>query len=308
MNKHTHVTPIGGSLHSFRFQVPGGPAEGARYTSVENHPDFNLRATAIVRHLGELAFRIGHATISVPVAEHQFGTLIDGDGGLTRRLQNIIHTNRQGITQDPATLRIVVASPLGAVGAYTSNIGRTENILPYGWPCGFRNIFDTSTGTPRVIDQYATGVFIPRPTPKNPPKISPYRTALPPEQTTLLNGMKDEAIVGGVWVPRTPEPLSLITKTDNIGQSAEGIPFMTGTVVGLHGLDMLRQLPRDTSILVYSDVYRLAQRLDVPPAILERMFVGGQTQRGPTHTQLQSFGSLNKIHPSNLQQAVQYGL
>ena len=134
-------------------------------------------------------------------------------------------------------------------------------------------------------------------------RTSAYKTELPPLVTRLYNGMADEAIIGGVALPRTPQPIQVLTETRALGRSANGIRFVEGRVLGLLGRSVLETLPDNASVVVSAEVFRRAQALKIPPQILRRMFVGGNVVRNGTNNQLPQFGSLNKIHKYNLHQA-----
>lgn len=296
MHKLATVGPIGGSFHSFRFQVASTGGEPA-FVNLESDPAYCLRAKPLIRPLDEVGFYIGKRLITLPVNEQRFGYLDDPSGEIAEHVREVAAFNRRGENLNPRQLQTVVSSPLGIVAAYASGIGRYDSILPFGIPYGFEN-----------KDRFAKGVYIPIPQPQKIPVKSRYKTDMAVGPTQLLNGMKDEAVIDGVVLPRTPHPIKILTEVQEIGRSADGIRFFEGRATRLIGLKQLKELPGNTSILVYSEVYRLARMLRLPPQLLKHLFIGGDTLRTDDKSQLQEFGSLNKVHPWNLDQACRQGL
>ncbi len=296
MHKLANIDPIGGSFHPFRFQVESDGGEPT-FVTLESNPAYCLRAKPMTRPLDEVSFYIGERLVTLPVSEQRFGYLDDPSGEIAVHVREVAAFNRRGENLDPRQLQTVVSSPLGIVAAYASGIGRYDSVLPLGIPYGFEN-----------KDRFAKGVYIPIPQPQKVSTKSGYKTDMAAGPTQLINGMKDEAMIDGVVLPRTPRPIKILTDVHEIGRSANGIRFLEGRATRLVGLKQLNELPEDTSILVYSEVYRLARMLRLPPKLLKRLFVGGDTVRTDDKSQLQNFGSLNKIHPFNLDQACRQGI
>lgn len=304
MNELAEIIAMGGGAHPFQFKFLNEKGETSR-ARVFSDLSLNLRAETHPEPLGETTVFINGDASTIPVTEYRFGEL-QGTPDLFRFLTGVVEANRTGATLLEPKVQLMISSPLGAIAACASGIGRGEEIFPCGWPLGFRNIFDLSDDIPRITDRFATAVMVPKPNPQKRPGNA-YRTSLPKKPTVLLNAMKDEAIVNGKLVPRTPNPLSLRLATTEIGRTASGVPFVEAEILGVNGLRRILTLPENISLLVYSEVYRLAKLLSLPPKLLRRMFIGDQTKRGTDHSQLQSFQGLAKIHPYNLTQACRIG-
>ncbi len=306
MNELAEIIATGGGGHHFSFRLLDENGELKR-TQIFSDLSLSMRAATDPnpKPIGETTVFINGSASTLPVTEYRFGNL-EGTDDMFRLLKGVIEANRIGATLEEPRMQCIVGSPLGAVAAYASGFGPGEDILPYGWPLGFRNVFDLSGDVPRITDRFATAVMIPKPNPQERPGNA-YQTSLPKKPTTLLNAMKDEAIVDGKLVPRAPNPLSLRLTTTEIGKTASGVLFVEAQIVGVNGLRRILSLPENTSLLVYSEVYRLAKFLNLPPKLLRRMFIGDNTERGTHGSQLQSFQGLSKIHPSNLRQACRIG-